>query len=124
MRLQYRIFFLSNNIDVDPNIICHAEQSEASIFNAILRSNAFGDVANARCEIKTSFISLTQSQHSRSFRMTSSQKNKSRVNCYIITFFYTYNDAEAGNKWGIVLLAPVLVIKISIPCIAYLVKLL
>ena len=29
-----------------------------------LRSNAFGDVANAHCEIKTSFISLAQSQHS------------------------------------------------------------
>ena len=57
-------------------------------FNAILRSNAFGDVANARCEIKTSFISLTQSQHSHSFRMTSSQKNKSRVNCYIIAYFF------------------------------------
>ena len=42
----------------------HAEQSEASLFNAVLRSNAFGEVADARCEIKTSFISLDQSQHS------------------------------------------------------------
>ena len=33
-----------------------------------MRSNAFGDVANARCEIKTSFISLAQSQHLHPFR--------------------------------------------------------
>ena len=54
----------SNNIDVYPNIICHAEQSEASLFKVVLRSNALGDVANARCETKTSFISLAQSQQS------------------------------------------------------------
>ena len=31
----------SNNIDVDPYIVCHAEQSEASLFNAVLRSIDF-----------------------------------------------------------------------------------
>ena len=29
----------------------------------VLKFNAFGDVANTRCEIKTSFISLAQSQN-------------------------------------------------------------
>ena len=44
-------------MDVDPtlsvmlNIVKH-------LFNVVLISNAFGDIANARCEIKTSFISL------------------------------------------------------------------
>jgi hypothetical protein len=47
--LQYK---KGNNIAVDPNIVCHTEQSEVSILNAVFRSNAFGDVANARCEIK------------------------------------------------------------------------
>ena len=53
--------------------------------NAFLRSNAFGDVANARCETKTSFISLAQSQHSLSFRMTSLRRKQVAVNCYIIS---------------------------------------
>ena len=44
-----------------------------------MRSNAFGDVANAHCEIKTSFISLAQSQHSHALRMTfDSNKKESR----------------------------------------------
>ena len=30
-----------NNIAVDPNIICHAEQSEASLFNSVLKSIDF-----------------------------------------------------------------------------------
>ena len=47
---------------------CHTEYSEVSLLNAALRFNAFGDVANAHCEIKTSFISLDQPQHSHPFR--------------------------------------------------------
>ena len=57
-----------NNIDVDPTFKCHAERSRSIYLKRGLRSNAFGDVANAHCEIKTSFISLAQSQHSLSFR--------------------------------------------------------
>ena len=33
--------FLGNNIDVDPNIVCHTEQSEVSILNAVFRSFTF-----------------------------------------------------------------------------------
>ena len=52
-----------------PGTPCHAELSLSIYLKRSLRSNAFGDVANAHCEIKTSFISLAQSQHSLSFRM-------------------------------------------------------
>ena len=36
----HHIFFC-NNIGVNPYIVCHAEQSEASLFNAFLRSFTF-----------------------------------------------------------------------------------
>ena len=49
---------LRDNIAVDQHLVCHTEQSEVSLFCVVMRFNAFGDVANARCEIKTSFISL------------------------------------------------------------------
>ena len=61
---------IGNNIDVDPTFKCHTERSEVSIYSVVIGSNAFGDVANAHCEIKTSFISLAHSQHSHTFRMT------------------------------------------------------
>ena len=32
---------LGNNIAVDPNIVCHTEQSEVSILNAVFRSFTF-----------------------------------------------------------------------------------
>ena len=41
-----------NNIAVDPNIICHAEQSEVSLLNVILRS--FTSVQDDRFAKKTS----------------------------------------------------------------------
>ncbi len=53
--------FLSNNIAVDPQrslsffgqaLNNTSERSEVSLWNAIQRFNACGDVANARCEIK------------------------------------------------------------------------
>ena len=47
---EIRVFFWG--FPNPPNIVCHTEQSEVSILNAVFRSNAFGDVANARCEIK------------------------------------------------------------------------
>ena len=87
--------FFGNNIAVDPTFKCHAERSRIFLLSELkpslfelfkrafeksqivsiylkrgLRSNAFGDAANAHCEIKTSFISLAQSQHSHTFRMT------------------------------------------------------
>ena len=55
---------IGNNIDVDPTFKCHAERSRSIYLKRGLRSNAFSDVADAHCEIKTSFISLAQSQHS------------------------------------------------------------
>ena len=51
-------------------IKCHFEYGEKSPCRTVLRSNAFGDVANARCEIKTSSISLAKSQHSPMLKMT------------------------------------------------------
>ena len=32
---------LSNNIGVDPKIVCHTERSEVSLFSALLRSFTF-----------------------------------------------------------------------------------
>ena len=51
--------FLSDNIAVDPKVVCHfsgkpstTRPSKAKyLLYAVLRSNVFGDVANARCEI-------------------------------------------------------------------------
>ena len=73
--LPSRTNFISNNIDVDPNIICHAEQSEASIFNAILRSFT---------------LTLAPSGVDRWFIQDDkfAKKNNSRVNCYIIAILF------------------------------------
>ena len=43
------------------NTRCEIKTSFISLAQS---QNAFGDIANTRCEIKTSFISLAQSQHS------------------------------------------------------------
>ncbi|MBO7230278.1 MAG: hypothetical protein J6V20_02570 [Bacteroidaceae bacterium] len=62
-----------------------------SFLKSHIRSNAFGDVANAHCEIKTSFISLAQSQHSLALRMTferykKESRSKERLSVNLLSY--------------------------------------